>query len=111
MDWRRVRAELTALRHEQRPKMSQTRLGKAAGFSKSTVTRIENVYAEPEHVPDLDTIERWLACGVKLSDFSGGSRRRLLARGMHIWRRQRTPCNLEGPELKIVSGETPVPNS
>jgi len=44
MDWQRVRAELTALRLEQRPKMSQTRLGKAAGFSKSTVHRIENVY-------------------------------------------------------------------
>jgi len=70
MEWERVRAELAKLRREQKPKMSQTRLGQVAGIAKSTVNRIENVYGEPDHVPDLDTIERWvLATGLTLSSF------------------------------------------
>lgn len=65
-----MRAELTKLRLEQRPKMSQTRLGHAAAIAKSTVNRIENVYGEPDHVPDIETIERWvLATGLTLSSF------------------------------------------
>jgi len=70
MDWQRVRSELTKLRVERKPKLSQTRLGKEAGIAKSTINRIENVDGEPDHVPDLDTIERWvLATGGKLSAF------------------------------------------
>lgn len=64
----RARAELAKLREDQQ--LTQEELGDKAGFSKSTVSRIENVDGEPDHVPDLDTIEKWvLACGAELADF------------------------------------------
>jgi len=79
VDWARVRAELKVCR--EAAKLSQVGLarkmlalgaprGRKGKTNKSTVNRIENVYGEPDHVPDLDTIERWvLATGVNLSDF------------------------------------------
>jgi transcriptional regulator with XRE-family HTH domain len=70
MEWQRVRAELQTVRLAQKPKMSQTRLGHLAGLSKSTVNRIENVYGEPDHVPDLNSVERLVrAMGLTLSGF------------------------------------------
>lgn len=68
VNWARVREELKACR--EAAKLGQVPLARKIGVNKSTINRIENVYGEPDHVPDLDTIERWtLATGVKVSDF------------------------------------------
>jgi transcriptional regulator with XRE-family HTH domain len=70
VDWKRLREELARCRLAAH--LNQTQLASQIGIAKSTVNRIENVSGEPDHVPDLDTIERWvLATGVRLSVFFG----------------------------------------
>lgn len=80
VDWVRVRAELKECRVAARlsqvglaRKMSEVAAAnnaKKAKTNKSTINRIENIYGEPDHVPDLDTIERWvLATGRTLGSF------------------------------------------
>lgn len=58
VNWKRLRGELAACRVAAG--LNQTQLAHRIGIAKSTVNRIENVYGEPDHVPDLDTIERWV---------------------------------------------------
>jgi transcriptional regulator with XRE-family HTH domain len=68
VDWTRVREELKECR--QAVKLNQVALAKKIGVNKSTVNRIENVYGEPDHKPDLETIAAWTeATGFTLSSF------------------------------------------
>lgn len=68
VNWIRLREELKECRETAR--LGQVALARLIGKNKSTVNRIENVYGEPEHKPDLDTIELWVqATGLTLSIF------------------------------------------
>lgn len=68
MDWVRVRSALQEAR--EAAKLNQVALARMIGVNKSTINRIENVYGEPDHKPDLATLVAWLqACDRTVSGF------------------------------------------